>query len=405
MRILTLAFKDLRQIVRDRKSALFLVLMPIAFTAFMGFAMSQPAKPDPRLPVGVLNLDGAGLLVGQFQDLLAADPAIRAVTVSAGNAASADQQVAKGQLAALVTIPAGFSERTLNGETVKLDVVLDAAQPNGETVQAAVQTSANRVLGAAQMARISVQALDAARPFATALDRQAALAAAANQAGQAWRQPPFDVVAQKAQAAEPQAPTPATGFNQASPGMIVQFAIFGLITAGSVLVAERRSRTLQRLQTTSMSRAAIIAGHVLAMFILVVFQVTLLIVVAQVGFGVNYLREPVAIMLVTAGLALWAAALGLFISVVARAEDQVVLFSLIAMFVFTGLGGAWFPLEFTGKAFSTIGHLLPSAWAMDGYQNILVRGLGLGSVWLPVGILLAYAAAFFALAVWRFRLE
>jgi ABC-type multidrug transport system permease subunit len=63
------------------------------------------------------------------------------------------------------------------------------------------------------------------------------------------------------------------------------------------------------------------------------------------------------------------------------------------------------PLEFTGKTFQTIGHLLQTAWAMDGIQNIIMRGLGLESVLLPAGIMLAYAVAFFALAVWRFRFE
>jgi hypothetical protein len=42
---------------------------------------------------------------------------------------------------------------------------------------------------------------------------------------------------------------------------------------------------------------------------------------------------------------------------------------------------------------------------MDGLQNIVVRALGLGSMLLPAGILLAYTAAFMGLAVWRFRYE
>jgi ABC-2 type transport system permease protein len=404
MRILTLALKDLQQIFRDRKSALFLVLMPIAFTAFMGFAMSQPAQADPRLPVGVINQDGAGPLGAQFQALLAADPGLRLVAITADQAGAAPQRVTKGELAALVTIPMGYSDQTLRGETLKLVLVVKPGQSNGQSALASIQTVATRVLGVATVARLSVEAVDAARPFATAADRQAALAAAVAQAGQAWLQPPFEVAAEKAAPAA-SSQTPALGYNQASPGMMVQFAVFGLITAGSVLVAERKARTLQRLLTTSMSRAGIIAGHLLAMFVLVLLQVGLLILVGQVGFGVNYVREPLAILLITAGLALWAAALGLFISVVARGEDQVVLFSLIAMFLFAGMGGAWFPLEFTGPTFSAIGHLLPSAWAMDGYQNILVRGLGLSSAWLPAGVLAAYAAAFFALAVWRFKFE
>ena len=42
---------------------------------------------------------------------------------------------------------------------------------------------------------------------------------------------------------------------------------------------------------------------------------------------------------------------------------------------------------------------------MDGFQNIIVRGQGLGSVLLPVGILLAYAAVFFTMAIWQFEFE
>ena len=67
------------------------------------------------------------------------------------------------------------------------------------------------------------------------------------------------------------------------------------------------------------------------------------------------------------------------------------------------LGGTWFPLEVAGGAFAAIGRLIPSAWAMNGLQNILIRGLGLESVGLPAVMLLAYAGLFFVLAVWRFR--
>ena len=80
-----------------------------------------------------------------------------------------------------------------------------------------------------------------------------------------------------------------------------------------------------------------------------------------------------------------------------------ILYSLIAMFLFSAMGGTWFPLEAAGGAFATIGKAMPSAWAMNGYQNILIRGLGLESAWLPALVLSAYAFGFFILAVWRFK--
>jgi ABC-2 type transport system permease protein len=406
MRILDLALKDLSQIFRDRKSALFLVAMPIVFTAFMGFAYGRgvSGQSDTRLAVAVIDLDGASALSQQFQAQLAEATAIRLVPLTEQEAPQVDEQVRQGKLAAAVTIPEGFGRQVLTGEMVQLPVIADAATSAGRTAQEVIQTAAMRLLSAAEIGRISVEIQPA---FADDAARQAALAAAVDQASQAWREPPFAVTLEKvAASADPsQIVVGDNPYTQASPGMLLMFVIFGLNTVAMVLVLERRTKTLQRLLTTSISRAEIIAGHILGMFVVVFLQEILLVVVGQVGFGVNYLREPLAVLLVMIALALWIACLGLFIGVVAKGDDQVTLLAMIAMFIFSALGGAWFPLEITGQTFSTIGHLTPGAWAMDGFKNIVLRGLGLTSVLLPVGVLLAYAGAFFGLAIWRFKLE
>jgi ABC-2 type transport system permease protein len=405
MRVIDLAFKDLTQILRERKMLLFMLLMPIVFTAFMGFAMSRPASTDdPRLPVGFVTQDQAGSLSQNLATLLQESKTIRPAPLTGDAAARATEQVRQGKLAAALIVPAGFSEKALAGETVKLTLIADETTTAGQTVRQAVQAIVVRVLSAAQIGRISVERIQAIQPFADEPARQAAWSEAVTQANAAWQKPTLTVAMEAARPAQSNQQS-SLGFAQSSPGMIVMFAIFGLMTSASVLVVERKSKTLQRLLTTSLSRAGIIAGHLLAMFMLVLMQVALLVAVGQLGFGVDYAREPLAVLVVAVALALWVASLGLFIGAVTQTDDQAVLWSLIAMFVFSGLGGAWFPLEFTGGAFATVGHLMPSAWAMDGFQNIIVRGLGLNSVLLPAGILLVYAAGFFGLAVWRFRFE
>jgi len=50
MKVLILTLKDLEQIVNDRKSLLFLVVMPIVFTFFMGIAYGgSTTTADTRL--------------------------------------------------------------------------------------------------------------------------------------------------------------------------------------------------------------------------------------------------------------------------------------------------------------------------------------------------------------------
>jgi ABC-2 type transport system permease protein len=187
--------------------------------------------------------------------------------------------------------------------------------------------------------------------------------------------------------------------------MLVQFAIFGLITSAMILVAERNSRTLRRLLATPISRTSIIGGHVCAMFLIVFLQEAILVACGQFLFGVRYLDAPAGTLFMMVAMAAWASSLGLLIGALARRAQQVVAYSLAAMFIFSALGGAWFPLDVAGQGFARIGRLLPTAWAMTGFQNIALRGLGVESTLLPAGVILAWAAAFFAIATWRFRFE
>jgi ABC-2 type transport system permease protein len=398
MRVIHLAIKDLSQILKDWKSGLFLLVMPLLFTLFFGFVMGSATAPkaevDPRLPVGVIDRDG-GVLAASLQTLLSESQVIRPLLLNLEQSQQADQMVIDGDLAAVVILPGGYSDQLLADHPVPLEVIIDQNQPSGRTVSRALETVSGRLLGAVEAAHISQRA----NPQNNLQDSLA-------NAISAWQEPALTVAVVKATgAARENAAVSISGYAQASAGMMVQFSIFGLITSAMVLVLERKSGTLQRLLSSPIRRYEVIAGHVLAMFCIVFAQQLILVLVGQFVFGVNYARQPLAILLMIAVLSFWAASLGLLISAISRKEDQVITLSLIAMFVFAAMGGAWFPLEVAGTAFATVGHIMPTAWAMDGFQNILIRGLGFQSVLMPAGILLIYALAFFGLAIWRFRFE
>jgi ABC-2 type transport system permease protein len=178
-----------------------------------------------------------------------------------------------------------------------------------------------------------------------------------------------------------------------------------MITPGYILLSERRSRTLRRMLSTSMSRPGIIAGHTLAMFVLSFVQLLLLTFFGQFVLGVKYWQQPVAMLVMLVVLGVWSASFGLLISALARDENHVVLFTLSATLVFGLLGGTFFSLEFVDRTFALIGRLTPSAWAIQGLQNIILRAGGVESILLPGGVLLAFSALAYALAIWRFKFE
>ncbi len=389
MRTLAIAAKDLKQILLDRRSAIFLVLMPVVFTAFLGLAFRWPSHEDARPLVGVCDLDStelSRLVVGQLE----AGGLVRIEQLERAEAAKVDDLIRRGRFDLVLVVPVGYTE---NGAA--LDAVCDRTEPQAQVALQAVEAVGARV-------GISVRV---GRLVAAALDHEADATALAEQSVARWQTPALAIRRETTGPAPAKRRMVANGFEQSSPGTLVQFAIFGVMTAAMLLVLERRSRTLGRMLSAPVTRVQVIAGHVLAMFTVTFLQGLLLVVLGQFAFKVDYLRAPAGVLVVLAALSLWVASLGLFIGVIAKSQEQVSMFSMIAMFLFAAGGGAWFPLEITGRTFSFIGHLLPSAWAMDGFQNVVLRGFGFGSALVPAAIITGYAVLFFAVAVWRFRAE
>ena len=392
IRILDIARKDLLQLMRDRKTFMFLLIMPVAFTLLFGYAFGGfGGSSDSRLPVGYLDQDNSRLS-RKLHDLLAASKIIRLDENQARSASELEQLVVQEKLAAAIIVPAGYNKASLEGKHARLVLIGgDSSTSVGTGIQAEVLAVASRLDSAVSTALSIEQVTQAGLPFNYAFD----------QALSAWDKPPI-AIAETTSTAIKQQDNQVTSLTHNSPGFMLQFAIAGLLTAAQILVTERKTRALQRLLTTATRRIHILVGHYLAILALILGEFLLLILFGQLALRVDYAREVGATLVVAASSALCISAMGLLIGVLARSDEQAVIFSLIPMFVFSGLGGAWMPLEVTGATFQAIGHISPIAWAMDGFKNITTRGLGISSVLLPASALIGYAVLFFSLATWRF---
>lgn len=391
IRILDIAFKDLLQLMRDFKTFMFLLLMPILFTFLFGYAFGGfGGSSDSRLPVGYLSQDNHWV-TDSLHDLLSESDLISLRKNVFLSPADLEQQVANGDLAAAIIVPRGYGRDVLKNRTdLRLIVIADTSSTAWTSVEAELLRITSRLDGAVRTATI-IERIDSERmPFHYAFEKTL----------DAWNDPPIAVTETKSPAVAKVSDSGAA-LAHTAPGMILQFAIAGLLTAAQIIVTERKTRTLQRLLATSTRRIDVALGHFLAIFLLLFTQFTILIVFGQVILKVDYFRVPEATALVAVSAALCISALGLLIGFAAQSEEQAITFSLIPMFVFSGLGGAWVPLEVTGATFRAIGHVSPVAWGMDGFENIVARGLGFESVLLPSAALLGYALLFFSLAVWR----
>ena len=392
--IFAIALKDIQETMRDRMTFMFLLAMPIVFTLLFGFAFGGGgAQADTRPVVGWLDQDGSRLSAALKEFLLAAGD-VRLDETAGRTPADLEKLAAEGKLAAALVVPAGYGDSAAAGMLMKLAVVTGSSSASASAAQAAILAAAGRAASAAAAAQSVSQV--AGTPYAGALEEALA----------GWQKPPVSlaVTSSEPPAQAAAGSTPMTS-SQTAPAMMIQFAMAGLITSAQVLVNERKSKCMQRLLTTAVARWQILLGHALAIFVTIFVQLVLLIVFGQLVFQLDYLGQPLATLVMALVTALLMATLGLLIGTLAKSDEQAIIFSLLPMFLFAALGGAWVPLETVGGAFQTVGHFSPVAWAMDGFKNIIAHGLGLAGIWLPAAALLGYAVLFGGLAVWKFKYE
>jgi ABC-2 type transport system permease protein len=398
-RIRTLIAKDFLETRRDRLALLFTVVMPLAFTAFFGLMFGGGSD---RLPLAIHNAD-SGAPAAQLVSALAKSGVVKTEMM---NRDDAEKAVDDNKVAAALEIPAGFSAALAAGRPAELTLVSIAGSTGAQTVQTEVMAISGELAAGERAAQAAVAVAAAPPGSSSSVSPQAlkdaALLMARPLAAQSLADPVATVKVIEAGTAAGQIPN---GFVLSSPGMLVNFILFSLLTAGIALIQERRNFTLLRLMTTRVRRWELIAGKAAGMFALTFVQQIILISAGQLLFGVDYLRDPPALLLMMVALSLFASTLGLLLASVLTSEQAMVATTVIVSMSVAALSGAWFPLEITGPAFRFVGHLLPTAWILDGLRGIIVRGFGVADVLPAFAIALAWSVVLFALAVWRFRLS
>jgi ABC-2 type transport system permease protein len=392
-RIWSLAQKDLLLTRRDRMVALFTVIMPLAFTVFFGLLFG--GNNTSKFPLAIIDQDKSGSAHTELVRLLRSS---KVVTLKTMTASKAESGVRDATIAAAVIIPNGFTAALDAGKPAQLTLISESASTGGMSAVQAVKAAADRVADERLAARVSVQASGILLKGPSNAAQSIALAEVQRQ----FASPVLSVKVSDSGSASGEVPT---GFVLSSPGMLVNFMLFSVLSAGIALIVERRSGTLRRLRTTQARGSQLIAGKIAGMVVVTLIQQVVLLGVAQVAFGVNYLRGPAALVILMVSLSLLASCLGLMLATLFKGEQALVSTTVILSMLLAATGGAWFPLEITGAGFSAVGHVLPVAWILDAFRGIVLRGYGIANVLPAAGIALGYAMVFFGVAVWRFRFE
>jgi ABC-2 type transport system permease protein len=104
-------------------------------------------------------------------------------------------------------------------------------------------------------------------------------------------------------------------------------------------------------------------------------------------------------MILTASLAM--VTMGILLAAFAQNEGHAGGLSIVVVLAMAVVSGAMFP----NISISGLQMITPHYWAMQGFINIISRGQGVESTFMPAGILLTMSAVFFTIGAIRFRFE
>jgi hypothetical protein len=229
----------------------------VAFTVFMGFAYrsGNQAEEDPRLKLGWTNQDPDGAISSKLYEMLSNSDSVRLVDLQPD---TAEKSVRDGDVAGALIIPARFSELVLENKA-QLTLIADPASTVGQSIYQTLRSTVMRLMSSVEIGQLSAES-------SGMQDDPTEINTAFEEAMKAWSEVDSAklVKVELAVGKKTEEWYGDNPYNQASPGILVQCAIFSLITSGQILVQERKTRTLQRMITTSMPAWQIILGHLLA---------------------------------------------------------------------------------------------------------------------------------------------
>lgn len=182
---------------------------------------------------------------------------------------------------------------------------------------------------------------------------------------------------------------------------IMAFSVFLLTTLLTLLsfVGERTSGTLERLRASPLRASEIVAGYAMAFGIIGMLQASLLLIVATLVFKITIVGNPFLAYIIVALLAVVSVTLGILLSSAAKREAQAVQFIPFIVLPTFLLAGIFWPVEAIPSILRPLSYLIPPSYAVEAMRSVILRGWGLGDIWIEIVALLGFALVFLVASV------
>ncbi len=337
MRVLVIAWKELRQLRRDRLTVGMMVMLPLMQLLLFGYAINTDVR---HIPAVVYDQDQSAasrdlarsLEATTFYDLV-------------GQVESYDEierALRSGRAKVALVVPSRYGAELAAGRRAQVQLVVDGSDP--QTVGSAINTAA---------------ALAAARTSELLVTRGPHVATG----------PRIEL-------------EPATWYNPELrtavfivPGLIgVILTMTMVMLTAMAIVRERERGTLEQLVVSPVKNLELMVGKIAPYVLIGYVQISLILVAGRVVFDVPFVGSPgllyaLSFLFIAANLAL-----GLFFSTIAKTQQQAMQMSFFFLLPNMLLSGFMFPIEAMPEPAQWLSNGLPLTHFLRVVRGITLKG-------------------------------
>ncbi len=370
IRLQSIIRKEFIQIIRDPRTLILIIFIPIMQLLLMGYAATTDVR---NVPLAIFDQDRGREARALLDAYRAADYFRLAYDVD-----SIDEILSlidQGDAKAGLIIPPDYSTQLAGKGTAQIAFVLDGSDP----------TIASTSLSAAQL----IAQAHATELMAESLARSgqgAAVQTPLEVRTQVWYNP--DMLSAYFMV----------------PGVIgmILYSITSILTATAV-VRERERGTIEQLIVTPIRSWELIVGKILPYAVLALINTVEVLALGSWLFGVP-IRSGLGLVMLLSGLFLLTGlGIGLLVSTVANTQQEATLITFTTLLPSIFLSGFFFPVEAMPLTLQWLSVLIPLKYYLTIIRSLLIKGVGVDSLHTEILALAIFGVSFILLAAMRLQ--
>jgi ABC-2 type transport system permease protein len=398
MKSLTIAWKDFKIRMKDRKGFVTMILMPLILTAILGAALSSVMSGDGgfnETKLGLYLADEDPIAESFRTEVLKELDFVKVKKVQSD--AELKDLLHEGKIEVGLSIPKGWSTDIHQGTLKEITIYSEAdSQIKASVIQSIIESFSDRVRTLSLSTNMVISDLSQTQAVA------AGVADFGNIAN--------DILTDTMEATKGSVEITEESIGERyvssmqyyAAAMAVMFLLFNATMGAKSILQERSTETLSRLMMSPTSKGSILMGKFYGTLLFALIQMVIFYTATTLFFGVHWGDNILQVMAIGISYSVAVSGLSMTLAAIVSEEKTTDVISGVGIQIFAILGGSMLPIYLFPDSLQMIASITPNKWALSSFLDIM-SGTDWNELLLPIAVLSLMGTASLTFGTWRLK--